>query len=141
MNYLQNEEFIYVELSTKKGTKYHVGYPKSSGYTIENLSVYGEKLIMQSTINLDLTANKCEVDWKLNTPCVITPCAKAKGIKDAAITKSSPLQTGTYTLTFTNTSGWYFYFDDNCGEQYFISTPRNGVHTLGIECDTIIAVW
>ena len=124
---LNSEEYIVVEFTSSAGNKFEVGYPKSAGYTKENLEEELAKSSAKSTLESGVT---CEINCPPDQNSWISQCARDIGIVQANVWSDAHALFYCYQLVFTNTTGWGFTFWDASGDDYNCSTPRNAPHYI-----------
>jgi len=133
----EREGFITREFSSRKGNKFQVGFPKSAGYTEDNL----DSMIELVKSNASEADNSVKVDWPY--PSSHYPTSQAVqnlGIDRAEI--GTGIAPYSYKIDFWNTKGWKFYFKDATGDIYSCATIRNGHHFVQYNSDnpTIVEV-
>lgn len=132
------EDFITREYTSENGDKFQVGYPKSAGYTEDNLD---QLLDLMKTKGIISDSNdSVTVNW----PVPSTHNPTKQDVQYIGISRAE-LSTGIgydYKLDFWNTKGWKFYFKDGTGDIYSCTTVRNGHHFIqyGSNDPTIVEV-
>ena len=120
----ENNEFTEVQYTSEEGENYTIGYPKTSGYTFENLSAE----LKASTP--DLAYNFCTINWVSDGDSVTSRAALNIGIVGGYVNHDHGI-IYSYRLHFANDvalSG--FAFKDATGDVYKCSTPRSGNHYI-----------
>ncbi|RON15576.1 hypothetical protein [Pseudomonas frederiksbergensis] len=126
---------IIVELSSKAGHKYEVGYPIKDGYTEEKILENIKSHELQDSPFLSL-------QWIPGAPQT-SPSAEVQKIGIAAGYVShdrGPIYE--YRINFQNSKGWEFQFKDETGDIYPCNTTFNSWHYIDYNSDkaTIIGV-
>ncbi|QCE40151.1 hypothetical protein [Psychroserpens sp. NJDZ02] len=124
-NIKETDEYVVVEFMNDSGNKYEVGYPKDSGYTLDNIE---EELTnaVKTYQNRDLASFK-DINWVPDGGSNTSRAAIKNGIVGGYVNKDNGF-IYTYRLHFANQSGWGFTFKDVSDDTYHCSTPRNGNH-------------
>jgi len=121
------ENYILVEFVSEKGNKFAIGYPKSEGYTKENIDLELKKLDK----NLIKSSGGFQsIRLVPDGESIISTGAKDIGIVNANVKTNNPPIPYEYTLTFRNNKGWGFTFKDESNDTYYCSTFRNANHTI-----------
>lgn len=140
MNFIkESNDHILVEFTSENGSTFEVGYPKSAGYTRENIEAEIAKSIQKLS---DSNSGYQHLKWVPNGDSLTSRGAIDIGIFGGRVDKASSYIIYQYQIVFINTHGWGFTFKDESGDTYGCSTPRNGKHTVNYNSNkpTIIGV-
>ena len=124
----ETNDYFFIEFTTESGNTYQVGYPKSAGYTAENL----EAEIAETNKKLEQNANDeyKEIRCDPTGASYITRAAINIGLVGAYVWYEQNPHIYHYQIQFANYKGWKFWFKDESGDVYSCTTPRNGNHTI-----------
>ncbi|WOE77024.1 hypothetical protein RZO07_16930 [Pseudomonas protegens] len=126
---------VVIELSSRLGRKYEVGYPIEDGYT--------EKEVLESfNANKKLAESFLKVEWVPGAPQT-SPSreVRERGI-EAGYVSHDRGSIYEYRINFQNSKGWGFDFKDETDDVYSCSTIRNGWHYIDYNSDkaTIVGI-
>ena len=116
-----------MRLENESGKEYEVGYPKSAGYTREEVET---KLASeQRSSDTNTLAGYKEIYWVPRGESRTSEAANKIGIVKGHVSEDSGA-VYTYRLNFVNSKGWSFTFVDEYGDTYYCWTWRNGSHYI-----------
>lgn len=115
-----------MEFVSENGNKYAIGYPKSEGYTKENLESHFNKVDEKS---LENSSSFKSINLKVNENGYVSAEAQRIGLTFANVT-STNTSVYDYKLLFVNNKAWGFHFKDESNDVYFCSTFKNCSHTV-----------
>lgn len=123
---------VWREFTNKNGKKYQIGYPKSAGFTEENIDAkLAERKAEEE--ELDRGTKWVSVNWVPKINNVWRDTCKDVANKGISKYKLDAIPDATlymYELKFINTGGWYFDFMDESGDEYTVYTVDNEEHYL-----------
>lgn len=125
----ETEKYIVVEFTNDSGKKYEVGYPKSSGYTKDNIAMEIAATNDDTKANMPEGTPYVSIDWTPNGESKTSRDAINIGIVGGYVDKN----TGVIyecQVNFSNSHRWSFIFKDKTNDTYSCSTPRNGNHYI-----------
>ena len=126
---------LVIELTSKHGHKYEVGYPIDSGYTEKDIVDLQSEQLKADRVFLT-------VDWVPGAPRT-SPSGEVQklGIKEGYVSQDRGV-VYEYRINFENSKGWGFYFKDQSDDVYHCVTIKNGWHYIDYNSDkaTIIGV-
>ena len=122
----ETEDYIIIELTNDTGKKYEVGYPKSAGYTKENLMSELAETDSEVTRAKDGYKN---INYKPDGDSFTSQEAISIGICGGYVW-SEKGWVYDYQLVFANHKNAKYLFKDESGDQYSCRTYRTGLHTI-----------
>lgn len=125
----ETDTHVVVGFTSKAGKSFEVGYPKTSGYSKENII---EKITANAATEVegaDSAAAFCELRWVAGGESFTSRAAMDIGIIGGHVSKDNGI-IYTYRLHFANSSGWSFTFIDGENDTYDCGTSFNGNHYI-----------